>query len=343
MSFVTLRRPDDFHVHFREGKLLQTVAPYTAAHFGRALVMPNTSPPVVSASTLSSYRLEIMMACRTYSFEPLMTFKIYPALSAAELKALKLAGAVAGKFYPLGVTTNSGDGVSDLKAITHILLLMEELDLVLCVHAEQPEVSSLSAERLFLKHFYWLVETFPKLKIVVEHVSTAEGVALVESLPPTVGATITVHHLMLTLDDVINDFLHPHLFCKPIPKTTKDKEALLEAAMSGNSKFFFGSDSAPHDRSKKENHQCAAGIFSAPSALACLAKIFEEADSIAALEPFTSEFGAQFYGLPLNESSIYLEQTDEKVPRTIEKLVPLAAGKSLGWRVADDLSAQRTS
>lgn len=338
MNGFSIRRPDDFHVHFREGDLLRLVAPYTAAQFARALVMPNTVIPIVSAQLLSAYRDEIKSATNGSLFEPLMTFKISSSLKADSLSQLKAVGALAGKFYPVGVTTNSNDGISSLKDCVEILSAMQELDIVLCVHAEEPGASSLDGERSFLYQIIWLVHEFPHLRVVFEHVSTAEALNLVASLPPNVAATITVHHMLFSFDDLIGDSLRPHLFCKPLLQSKKDREAILDAAFSGNPKFFFGSDSAPHVRSKKESGCCPAGIFSAPVALSYLASIFDGVDKLSALEPFVSEYGAIFYGLPLNDSQIYLDRSELNVPATVGDLVPLAAGSSLGWVVSSDRS-----
>jgi dihydroorotase len=331
---ITIRSPDDFHVHLREGALLKNVAHYTAEPFSRALVMPNTKRPIETAKDVIRYRSQIRSATKAHSFEPLMTFRISTQQSLREIEALKTSGALAGKLYPTGVTTNSHDGVRTPRQIESVLSAMEEYDLVLCIHAEEPYSCCLESETLYLKHLEWLLEKFPRLRFVVEHISSMEAIRFVLDAPRNVAATITVHHLLLTFNDCVNERMYPHFFCKPVPKRTADRDALIEAATSGNPKFFFGSDSAPHKKSEKENSRCAAGIFSAPVALPYLAQVFEVAAALHRLEAFVSEHGATFYRLTLNDSILLLQKRPTIVPEVLDGIVPFGAGTTVDWSIS---------
>jgi dihydroorotase len=331
---LTLRSVDDFHVHLRQGDMLTQVLPYTALHCARALVMPNTTPPILTAEDLLNYQKEIEAAIpKGSAFKPLMTFKVVPGTTPAQVKELKAAGAVAGKLYPEGVTTNSEDGVSDFKALYPVYEAMQKEGLVLCLHGEVPGVFSLDRESAFLSTLHQLAKDFPDLRIVLEHATTAEAIAMVESLPANVAATLTVHHLRITLDDVIGDKINPHHFCKPIAKRPEDRSALVKAATSGNPKFFLGTDSAPHSVESKECACGAAGVYTAPVMLPVLAELFEEMGALEKLEAFTSEFGAKFYGLPLNETHLTLIKKPWTVEATYNGVVPFMAGKELQWHV----------
>lgn len=333
---LTMRMPDDFHVHLREGDALPGYARATAAMFGRAMVMPNTLPPVTNSSDVERYRQEILNAVGDFPyFAPLMTFKLTdPKRQAAEISALQASGVIAGKFYPRGATTNSEDGISDFKELYPICEAMEEQGLVLSVHAEDPTAFILEREREFLPVIRQLARDFPRLKIVIEHVSSAEGVEAVLGLPESVAATITLHHLMLTLDDLLGDRMRPHLFCKPIVKRPADREALREAVRSGNSRFFFGSDSAPHPREAKEGALCSAGVYTAPVLLPALVQLFESLGCIERLEDFVSGFGADFYGLPRSSDTIALVHRGWTVPAEMDGVVPFLAGQTISWQLA---------
>ncbi|MBR2058780.1 MAG: amidohydrolase family protein [Fibrobacter sp.] len=245
--------PDDFHAHLRQGELMPGYVRDLASQFGRAIIMPNTVPAMTSAKAISEYKKQILEAAKDVrpDFEPLMTFKLNPNYTEQDLKDMMAVGVVAGKYYPAGVTTNSADGISDFEAVFPVVAMMEKLGLVLCVHGEEPGEFCLDREPAFIKRVETLAAKFPKLKIVFEHLSSAKSVEAVKRLPANVAATFTVHHLMMTLDDIVGDALRPHHFCKPLPKRPEDRAAIREAAFSGNPKFFLGTDSAPHQQGKK--------------------------------------------------------------------------------------------
>lgn len=333
---MRIRKIDDMHVHLRQGEMLESVLPYTAMQCERALVMPNLMPPILNANDVINYRMQIMEVLSNTKgkfFAPLMTFKIVPSTSAAEIDGLKQAGAIAGKLYPDGVTTNSQGGVSDFKALFPVYKAMEECGMVLCLHGEMPNAFSLDRETEFLSVLKDVALNFPKLRIVLEHATTKEAIECVKSLPTNVACTLTVHHMYLTLDDVIGGGLNPHAFCKPVAKRPKDRLAIIDAALSGNPKFFLGSDSAPHAISAKENACGAAGVYTAPVLVPALCQIFEDYGTITKLEPFTSQFAAEFYNLPLNQHTIEIVKESWKVPETCGSVKPFLAGQTLSWKV----------
>lgn len=337
---ITLRSPDDFHVHLRDGDLLRRVISHTSFYFRRALVMPNTKRPILNYQHALQYKNRIERAAvrSANEFTPLMTIKLTGNTTRQNIIDAKTAGIVAVKLYPIGVTTNSLDGVDPTRMhiqLASVFRTMEECGMVLCVHAELPGVEPMARERLFLTILARLIDNYPDLKIVVEHVSSREAVDFVKSYDRNVAATITVHHLMLTLGDVVGDKLRPHHFCKPLPKTEYDRLMLQRAAISGDKRFFFGSDSAPHFRTKKECDHGAAGVFSAPVALPCLAAIFEGSGDgwQLKLENFVSKHGAEFYGLPLNTGTVTLKKTQWLVPSRFVGIVPFKADEILEWRV----------
>jgi dihydroorotase len=327
-----LRRPDDFHVHLRQDADLAAYAREAGRVFGRVLVMPNLVPPIVEGADVARYRSGIEAAAP--GLTPLMAFKLLPRHTAEQLKGLKQAGAVAGKVYPEGVTTNSDDGITDLRQIWPIMPILEELDLVVCCHGEKPGVFSLDREERFLDEFAETAQKFPGVRLVLEHVSTAAAVERVLALGQNVAATITLHHLEITLDDVIGGNLKPHLFCKPIAKRPTDRDALREAAFSGSTKFFFGSDSAPHHKGKKECAAGCAGVYSMPVALEGLVDVFDRAGRLDRLEGFCAQFGADFYRLPRNQGEVELVKEPWTVPDLTNGVVPYRAGESMPWRVA---------
>ena len=327
---IDLCRPDDFHVHFRLAEMLRQVAGYTARVFRRALVMPNTNPDILTGADARRYVEEIRAATTPWQFTPLMTIRLTPATTAETLRGAVEAGVVAVKLYA-GITTNSAHGISDVRVFASVFAEMERLGLVLCLHGEVPDVFCLDRETAFLQELRWIAVMFPKLRIVLEHVTTAAAVRVVKELPDTVAATITAHHLRLTL--------RPHNFCMPVAKRPEDRAALIAVATSGNPKFFFGSDSAPHDRDKKESAEGCAGCFTAPVALELLAETFEWEGQIERLEAFVSEAGASFYGLPLNEGTITLARGPWHVPYRLlnsrnAQLIPFWAGEEIAWKVA---------
>ncbi len=337
---ITLPRFFDLHVHFRQGPQLRSVVPWTARFCAAALVMPNTTPPIRIASPLENYRDEIISSAGNESgncFQPLMTFKILPDTHVNTLRPLKEAGAVAGKVYPRGLTTNAEDGVEDFFALYPVFAAMEALGLVLCLHGEMPgkDIDGMDRERAFLKTLIFIARTFPRLKIVMEHITTAAAVDTILLLPNNVAATITVHHLLLTHDDVGGDKMRPHHYCKPVAKLQADRTALIQAAISGCPKFFFGSDSAPHAKEKKECSECCAGIFTAPVILPLLAEIFAKHNALDRLLYFIHDSGGRFYRLTEKMPVHYLRLAQEPmtVPPEIDGIVPFMAGQTLPWSV----------
>ncbi len=363
MDKIEIRLPDDFHVHFRQGKILQSVVPHTVLSFGRAMVMPNTVPkPILTAEDALEYREEILTCVKAMSgeyrlcdyFQPLMTIQITDQTSPEIIKETKKHDfIVAGKVYPKGVTTNSHNGVSSLTDLYQVFETMQDVGMVLSLHGQVPEVFCLDREKFFLAWLIKLAKDFPRLRIVMEHISTKESVQAVESLPGTVAATITAHHLILTLHDVLSwvdknsgtksEGLNPHHYCQPILQRPEDRSALQKAAMSGNQKFFFGSDTAPHLRERKESSCGCAGVFSAPVALPILIEFFTanrlDRSAVHCFEQFVSVFGAQFYGLPLNTSKIVFFKEKWLVPATYNGIIPLYAGEILSWKNGSILTA----
>lgn len=333
---MIIRRIDDFHCHLREGELLSRVLPHTYKHCGRALVMPNTRKPILTVDDVLAYRYEILKQVpKNVQFEPLMTVKLTPKTTPGMIKKLIEARVVALKLYPEGVTTNSEDGVKDFESLYPLLEQMEQHGVVLCLHGEMPGVNSMDREQRFLPVLDQIVQKFPNLKVVLEHITTASSVGWVRSLGPNVAATITLHHMVLTLDDILGGMLNPHAFCKPIAKTENDRDTLRRAAMSGDPKFFLGSDSAPHLRENKECCNGAAGIYSAPVLVPALAQLFEKLGGLDRLEKFISISGANFYGLSLNEGQLRLtkRQIPFIVPVEFDGVVPFLAGSQLDWKV----------
>lgn len=336
-----IRKIWDMHVHLRDDDTLGIVAPITARDCACALVMPNLTPPIRIAHDVRTYRDRILAAAGTKgNFRPLMTFKILPDTDPRSIEGLLgVEDLVAGKIYPKGLTTNADDGVEDFFALGKVYEVMEKHDLVLCLHGELPgRTPELKREQAFLRTLKFIARTFPGLRIVLEHITTAAAVDAVLSLPNNVAATITVHHLLLTHDDVVGAKLHPHHFCKPVAKMRKDRTALRKAALSGCPKFFFGSDSAPHPRGAKECADCCAGIFTAPVALPLLAEFFEKHGALERLEAFVRNFAVRFYqprGLGSDDGELLLVKHPWKVPEEIGGIVPFYAGKEISWRVEE--------
>ncbi|MDR2579500.1 MAG: dihydroorotase [Fibromonadaceae bacterium] len=326
---LELPLPNDFHIHLRQGEALVNYAKSAGEQFGLVMAMPNTEPAIDSPELVKKYKEEILAAAP--NLQVLLTFKLNKNYTEQELLAMQKNGAVAAKYYPFGVTTNSQDGVSKIEDIYPTIALLEKLDLVLSLHGEEPGVFCLDKEKDFLKHLEKLSKTFPKLRIVLEHVSCVEAVECVKSLPENIAATITVHHLILTLDDIIGDSLRPQNFCKPLPKLPKDRDAVRAAAFSGNKKFFFGSDSAPHALEKKQSLSGAAGVYSAPVAVPILIEEFEKENKLNLLADFVSNFGADFYKIPRQTKKATYVKKEWQVPKTIDGAVPLRAGETLKW------------
>jgi dihydroorotase len=340
---ITITRPDDWHAHFRDGELMESVVGATARQFARAIVMPNLKPPVVSVKDARAYRERILAAApKGASFEPLMTLYLTDEMPAAQIEKARAAGFVkAVKYYPAGATTHSASGVTDLRKCDAVLEAMQAVGMPLLMHGEvtDPEVDVFDREVVFLERTLApLVKRFPKLKIVLEHITTHEAAAFVERAPETVGATITVHHLLLNRNALFAGGLRPHHYCLPILKREPHRRALVKAAISGNPRFFLGSDSAPHARRDKESDCGHAGMYTAHAALELYAEAFHAAGALDKLEGFASHFGADFYGLPRNKGKLTLERVEWEVPREYpfgaETVVPLRAGQKIGWRLA---------
>ncbi|OGZ31371.1 MAG: hypothetical protein A3H02_03240 [Candidatus Niyogibacteria bacterium RIFCSPLOWO2_12_FULL_41_13] len=341
---IILRRLDDMHCHFRTDLLLKEVLPFTAQYAGRGIAMPNTRPrAILTGDDVVWYRGEIKRALDEmpdrYSFEPLMTVEIRDNTTPQMIAKAHHAGAVAGKVYPLGVTTNSDEGLRDFdnERISETFRAMQDAGMLLLIHGELDRERTLvmKREEIFLPTLLALADKFPNLKIVLEHVSTRAAVESVRQLGNNVAATITAHHLCLTLNDVVGYGIQPHHGCMPMPKDFDDRDALIAAATSENPKFFLGSDTAPHPREKKECAKGACGVYTAPVLPQVLAEVFESVKRLNRLENFTSRFGAEFYGLPLNEGAIItLVKTEWVVPEQIGSVVPFRAGTKLQWQLS---------
>jgi dihydroorotase len=340
---IRLVRPDDWHLHLRDGAALRAVLPATAQVFGRAIVMPNLKPPVTTTKAAHAYRERILEALPAGStFQPLMTLYLTDDTSPAEIALAKASAFVhAIKYYPAGATTHSQSGVTALARVYPALGAMEREGLVLAIHGEvtDPDVDVFDRERVFVeRELATIVRDFPGLRIVLEHVTTREGVEFVSAASPAVAATITPQHLLYSRNALFAGGLHPHLYCLPVLKRETHRRVLVEAATSGNPKFFLGTDSAPHARNAKETACGCAGCYSAPVALPLYAEVFEEKDALDRLEAFASIHGAQFYGLAPNSDSITLVREDWRVPDALpfgdETIVPLRAGDELRWRMS---------
>ena len=334
---ITIRRPDDWHVHLRDGAMLETVAPHTARQFARAIVMPNLATPVTTAQQAAAYRKRIIAAAGP-GLTPLMTAYLTDWTDPDGLARGHADGVwVAAKLYPAGATTNSASGVNDIANIRPALARMEIIGMPLLVHGEvtDPEVDIFDREAVFIDRILiGLVRDFPALKIVFEHITTRHAAEFVADAPATVAATITPQHLHLSRNALFDGGLRPHAYCLPVLKREEHRLAVRAAATSGSAKFFLGTDSAPHARDAKESACGCAGIFNAPFALESYAAVFDEEGALDKLEAFASEHGPHFYGLPLNDGTVTLERTASQVPDLIDGLVPFHAGTELGWRLA---------
>ena len=342
MDRLTLRRPDDAHLHLRDGAALAAVVADSARRFARAIVMPNLRPAVRTTEQALAYRERILAALpRGASFEPLMTLYLTDDTPPAEIERAKRCGRVFGvKLYPAGATTHSDEGVTRVSRCFHALEKMEELGLPLLVHGEStdPAIDVFDREQAFIEETLGpTVERFSRLKVVLEHITTREAAQYVEVTGANVAATITAHHLLLNRNALFLGGIRPHHYCLPVLKRETHREALVEAATSGNPKFFLGTDSAPHPRSAKEAACGCAGVYSAHAAIELYATAFEEAGALERLEGFASVFGAQFYGLPQNRETITLVRDEWRVGERLafggEELVPLRAGETVPWKL----------
>jgi len=339
---LTLTRPDDWHLHVRDGAALASVVPHTARQFGRAIIMPNLQPPVTTTTQALAYRERILSAVPAgVDFTPLMTLYLTDKTTPDNINEAKASGLIyAVKLYPAGATTHSDAGVTDISKTYGVLEIMEQQGIPLLVHAEVTDagVDVFDREKAFIdQHLEPLTVRFPALKVVLEHVTTCEGIDFVVHAADNVAATLTAHHLLLNRNAMFKGGIQPHAYCLPVLKRETHRQALLEAAISGKRKFFLGTDSAPHARNRKETACGCAGIYTAHAALELYARVFEEAGSLDKLEAFASHFGADFYGLPRNTTTITLEKTDWQVPNSYplgdSAVVPLFAGETLHWRV----------
>ncbi|MBF0198049.1 MAG: dihydroorotase [Planctomycetes bacterium] len=332
MTF-TLNTPLDMHLHLRQGDMLKLVAPLSAQTFSGAVVMPNLVPPLSTREQVLAYKNEILEATQAHEpFTPLMTvfFKPY---NREELMVLK--DSITGiKLYPQGATTNSEGGLKDLQDAEQTLKYMEELKIPLMVHGEEAGAFVMDREKLFMPIFESLAQKYPKLMIIMEHITTASAVELLDKYD-NLYATVTLQHLLITLDDVAGGLLSPHLFCKPIAKRPEDREALLGAALRAHPKLSFGSDSAPHPKHAKECCGCAAGVFSAPIALQRLVQLFDEHDALHHLQAFVSDNAIKNYKLDLPSHSVSFEKVPFSIPAQYGEVVPFEAGKELSWTVIE--------
>jgi dihydroorotase len=336
---LAIRRPDDWHVHLRDGEMLGAVAGFTARQFARAIVMPNLVPPVTGMAAAQAYRGRILAALPEGSdFTPLMTCYLTDQAGAAEIARGFEAGIFAAcKLYPAHATTNSAQGVTDVSNLAPALEAMQRIGMPLLVHGEvtDPAVDIFDREAVFIDRVLaGLIRDFPALRIVFEHITTAEAVAFVESAGPNLAATVTPHHLVINRNAIFEGGLRPHAYCLPVAKRERHRLAVRRAATSGSAKFFLGTDSAPHAVSAKESACGCAGIFNAPFAIETYATVFEEEGALDRLEAFASENGPRFYGLPLNEGSVVLERSPVTVPESEAGIRVFLAGSTLPWRFA---------
>ncbi|MDO5674583.1 MAG: dihydroorotase [bacterium] len=332
---LSLQSPLDMHLHLREQDMLRTVAPLTAKSFAAAVVMPNLLQPVNSLDKVRAYcsaiKGAISTACEDVVFTPWMTL-FFRNYSRAELIAAR-PEIIGVKLYPAGITTQSEAGVRDFDAIAATVALLEELDIPLLVHGESSGFV-MDREAEFLQVYADLIRNFPRLRLVMEHISTAAALEFLDK-HEQMAATVTLHHLMLTLDDMAGGLLQPHLFCKPIAKTPRDRDALRRAVLAGHPRLIFGSDSAPHPRHTKECCGCAAGIFSAPVALPMLAQIFDQAGRLEALQAFVRDNGLRFYGITPPDKTVCLQRKPWRVPENYGPVRPFLAGEELQWQLVD--------
>lgn len=342
---LTLRRPDDWHVHLRDGAALRAVVGFTARRFGRAIVMPNLKTPVTTVHAAGEYRQRILEALPPGSrFEPLMTLYLNDAMQPAEIDAAKASGFVHGvKLYPAGATTHSDAGVRDLAALSPVLERMQELGLPLLVHGEvtDPAVDIFDREARFIDTVLApVVRRFEGLKVVFEHITTAPAAQFVREAHAGVAATITPQHLLHNRNAIFQGGIRPHYYCLPILKRESDRLALLQAATSGNPKFFLGTDSAPHERATKETACGCAGMFTAHAAIELYAEAFESIGKLDKLEGFASIFGCEFYGIAAHDERLTLERRDWQVPASYAfgegSLIPYRAGASVGWQIVEE-------
>jgi dihydroorotase len=339
MNALTLTRPDDWHLHLRDGDMLAAVLPDTARRFARAIVMPNLKPPVRTVAEAAAYRERILAALPAgTAFEPLMTLYLTDNTSPDDIIAARASGFVhAVKYYPAGATTNSDSVVTDIRRVDGVLEAMQEVGLPLLLHGEvtDPGVDVFDREALFIERILApLLQRMPGLKVVLEHITTRQAAEFVADAPLNVAATITAHHLLYNRNAMFRGGIRPHYFCLPVLKRETHREALVSAATSGNPKFFLGTDSAPHVTAAKETACGCAGIYTAHAAIELYAEVFDGAGALDRLEGFSSHFGPDFYGLPRNNETITLVRENHTVPAAhVGGITPLRANEQLSWRL----------
>lgn len=343
LNKITFTRPDDWHLHVREGEALKSVVPDTAKQFGRAIIMPNLATPITHVAQAKAYREEILAAAPDSGFAPLMTLYLTNNTTPEMVREAKASGIVYGlKLYPAGATTNSDKGVTDVENIYPALEAMQEEGLLLLVHGEvtDPEIDIFDREKVFIENILKpLTNKFPKLKVVLEHITTADAVEFVSNASDYIAATITAHHLLMNRNDIFVGGIRPHHYCLPILKRETHRRALVKAATSGNAKFFLGTDSAPHVQGAKESACGCAGMYTAYHAMELYAEVFDNAQALDKLESFASFNGPDFYGLPRNLGSISLIKETWQVPSSLDmgkdKVIPLRAGENCYWKMTD--------
>lgn len=342
INTLTLTRPDDWHVHLRDGEMLAAVLPDTVRQFARAIVMPNLKPPVRTTDDARAYRTRILAALPAgLVFEPLMTLYLTDQTTPTEIRAAHASGVVyAVKYYPAGATTHSELGLTDLAHAYPVFAVMQELGMPLLIHGEvtDPTVDIFDREAVFIeRHLIPLMRDFPALKIVLEHITTQQAVDCVRHAPKNLAATITPHHLLYNRNALFQGGIRPHYYCLPILKRERHRLALLAAATSGNPKFFLGTDSAPHRQYDKQSACGCAGMYSAHAAMELYAEAFDSVDALPSLESFASHFGADFYGLPRNTASMTLIRESHTLPADIsvgtDKIIPMCAGETIAWKI----------
>ncbi len=340
---ITIRRPDDWHVHLRDDEILLAVAPFTANVFARAIIMPNLKNPIATTADATQYRERIIKATNGYDFTPLMTAYLTDNTNASDIEnGFKSGVFTAAKLYPAGATTNSESGVTNIEKISAVIEKMEELSMPLLVHGEvtSPDIDIFDREAVFIDRVLGpLLNKHPALKVVFEHITTSQAVQFVRAQGPRVGATITVHHLMINRSDMFKGGIRPHLYCLPVAKREGHRLSLIEAATSGEESFFLGTDTAPHTVHAKESACGCAGIFSSPAAIEMYAQVFDEAGALDKLETFASLNGPAFYGMDANSDEITLIRETWKVPEAVdvnggESISPFMTGNEINWKIS---------
>ena len=344
MTILTITRPDDWHVHLRDGDALKTTVTDISRYFGRAIVMPNLVPPVTNAEIAKDYHQRIMAENPAEHFQPLMVLYLTDNTTADDIKAAKESGIVyAAKLYPAGATTNSSSGVTSVDNISTVLAAMQEVDMPLLIHGEVTDnhIDIFDREAVFIDTILQpLVANYPNLKVVLEHITTKNAVEFVQQANENVAATITVHHLLYNRNHMLVGGIRPHYFCLPILKRNIHQQALIEAATSGSDKFFLGTDSAPHPKHAKESACGCAGAYTAHAAIELYAEVFEQENALDKLEGFASLHGPKFYNLPVNSDKITLEKTSWNVPETLsfgnDVVVPIRSNDTIAWQVKEE-------